>query len=147
MKIVSNLVESAYRHASSSPSSLSSWIVTWENSIDWNKQFSEIQFAGKLEKKRERGNSIAKRNSKQNFLQVKYIYIYILYLAGIFSVGNFFFFTFNRREISVSGGIRKYRQDDGRWYEEILQINPRLIVEIIFNRHSCHTQTACTTNK
>lgn len=49
------------------PSSLSSRIVTWENSIDRNKQFSETRqlWSNLLEKTREeRGNSIAKFKTK-----------------------------------------------------------------------------------
>lgn len=76
------------------PSSLSSRIVTWENSIDRNKQFSETRqlWSNLLEKTREeRGNSIAKTKTK---LSPSYKYIFSWNFFSFKNFRNFFFFTF-----------------------------------------------------
>lgn len=100
------------------PSSLSSRIVTWENSID--REISNFQRRANSDpicwKKLEKKGEIRLRKRKQNFLQVINIY-----LAGIFSVSKIFeifssSLSDRRFRISVGGGIRKYRQK--WWYDE-----------------------------
>lgn len=87
------------------PSSLSSRIVTWENSID--REISNFQRRANSDpicwKKLEKKGEIRLRNSKQNFLQVKYIFSWNFFSFKNFR--NFFFFTFR----STLSDLRRWR--------------------------------------